>query len=232
MIYIDIGNTCINIYQHQEKIYHCIKTTDFLNEEAEILLPLASKVYISSVVPQASKKIERLCKAHNLDVYFLTHRQDIIKINTKNPHEVGPDLISAAIGSTKYSNDCVIIDLGTATKLIRVRNKQLCGVIITSGIETSLRGLIKNAALLKDFQLKKPSSLFGTDTDSALNSGFITGHIAMIEGFIKRIKAEDSHLDIFLTGGLAHFIADDIAHPHYENLVIEGLQVLGEKLCV
>ncbi len=229
MIYIDIGNTCINIKDFQKE--YTLMTSTFIKEQQSLSFLKGDTAIISSVVPAATKKMQKLLQFEKIQPFFLeANTQNMIEIKTDDPTEVGSDLIACAIGSTAYSNNCVIIDLGTATKFIKVKNKCIEGVIIASGLETSAKGLIGNAALLKNFVLKKPQVLFGTNTEAALNAGFITGHLAMIEGIIQKIIAQYGEIDIFITGGLAHYVSDDLAYEHFDNLVIKGLMLYESRM--
>lgn len=236
-IVIDIGNSNIvlGIYSDNEKkIYRfntdTKKTSDeyytvFHNILADIQI---DNVLISSVVPALTSTIKNCFadKFHvNVNVVGPGYKSGV-NIMTETPKEVGSDLICGVAGAMNYSKDGIVIDLGTATKIIYYKNNTFLGVIIAPGIEVNARSLTSSASQLSEFPLQKPKSVFGINTIECLQSGIIYGHIAMINGLIEMaIKEIGFQPNIYLTGGLSFIVKDDLnfKFKYDTNLILDAL---------
>lgn len=175
-------------------------------------------IIIASVHPEMTFKLRSIAKKHFFinPIVLEAGVKTGIKLKTDNPLEVGADIVAGAVASTLVSNSVLFIDLGTAIKYVYVENKTLLGVVISPGIEISLKALKDNTALLPNVEIKTPNKVLGTNTVSCMQSGIIYGTASQIDGLIERIKAEIGHsFDVVLTGGLA-----DIILPHLKTKVI------------
>lgn len=236
-IVIDIGNSNIvlGIYDDKEnKVFRfntdMKKTSDeyytvFSNVLSEINI---ENVLISSVVPALTNTIKNcFIDKFNVDVSIIgPGYKSGVNVKTDTPKEVGSDLICGVAGAMHYSSDGIVIDLGTATKIIYYKNNTFLGVIIAPGIEVSARSLTSSASQLSEFPLHKPKSVFGTNTIECLQSGIIYGHIAMINGLLEMAIKEIGFVPkIYLTGGLSYIVKDDLNFKFkYEpNLILDAL---------
>ena len=111
-----------------------------------------------------------------------------VKIVADNPREVGADLICDVAGVK--DEEALIIDLGTATKYIYVKNQTFYGVSIAPGVSVSMRALVNSAALLPSVELVCPKKVIGTSTINCIQSGVIYGAASQVDGMIDRIKEE------------------------------------------
>ncbi len=244
-VLIDVGNSniVIGLYTNKEekKVYRF--TTDLSKTFDEYYISFKSIletkdiecVLISSVVPKLTTTLTNLfASKFNIKPSIIAPGfKTGVKINTDNAKEVGGDLICGVRGAMKYSDEGLVIDLGTASKVIWFEDKQLKGVIIAPGIKISSEILTNSASLLSDFALEKPKSVLGTNTIECMQSGIVYGHIAMINGFIKMIYDElGKELPIYLTGGLSIIVKDDIEYDlqYKPNLILDALyeMSLGE----
>src|SRR5699024_2463022 len=100
---------------------------------------------------------------------------------------------------------CIVIDMGTATKLLVLDSKgRFCGAIIAPGLGVSLDALVSNAALLSSVATKTPRHVIGQNTTQCIQSGVIHGAAAMIDGLCNRIEAElGETCSVIATGGHA-----------------------------
>ena len=120
----------------------------------------------------------------------------------------------------------LIIDLGTANKMIYVKNSQITGVIIAPGIQLGIHALDGNTALLHEVDVKVPKKYLGNNTIHCIQSGVVYGTIVMIEGMVGRIKEEVREtLMLYITGGLSSLILEHIRLPITQDkeLVLKGL---------
>ncbi len=234
---IDIGNTSIvcgviddlnnnpiiRINTHNIDDY--IKLTNF-NSITDII--------ISSVVPSVNDEITKILKeCYNLEPIFVSNTmKSNISIKIKEPLTLGSDLFVDCVSAVnKYNTPIIIIDLGTATKILVVNdNKEFIGGSIAPGVNTSLNSLINKAELLDNNSFKEELSVVGDDTSSCLGSGVIIGTACMIDGMIDRIikDKELNNPSIILTGGLSKHINKYLKHKVIldDNLLLDGLLVL------
>lgn len=200
-----------------------------------LILPLLTnhnfkKAAIASVVPSKTNELKNMIKEH-FDLNALVIEQGIktgVRIITDNPNEVGADIICA---SARYGS-ALIIDLGTAIKYLYVDNNALLGVVIGPGLETSLKALTDNTALLPHVEIKVPKTILGRNTVHCMQSGITYGMISQIEKMIEKIEKEiKKEVPVYITGGYAESIYPLIEKEikYVPNLVLEGLLKILNK---
>jgi type III pantothenate kinase len=188
-------------------------------------------VIISSVVPALDNIFNIMIKKYfNISPLFVgPGMKSGLKLKIEVPKSLGSDLLCDAIGAvTKFGGPVIIVDLGTATKVIVVNDKnEYLGGAIAPGMVGSLNSLIDSAAKLSHTALVKPEKVIGNDTTTCIQSGMIYGTASMIDGMVNK-SIEELKLDnikVVLTGGLADLIKDvlTIKFVHEPNILIEGL---------
>lgn len=157
-----------------------------------------------------------------------------INLLADNPAQVGADLICACVAAANlYEPPILIIDMGTATKLMLVdKNKSFSGVSIIPGVEISLKALSGGTAQLPQISLDAPKKVLGTNTIDCMRSGIIYGNAAMLDGMIDRISDEIKDTpNVVATGGLATSIIPHCKHKVTmdDNLILKGLLMIYEK---
>jgi len=243
IILIDIGNTNIVIGEYNEEI---TKTYRFLTDKLKSadeyyiylkdILKNAKGIIISSVVPELNNVFKELSNKYlNLEPIVIGPGVKTgLKIVTDNPKEVGADLVAGSVGAIKeYSSTCIVIDMGTATTFTLVKNSEIKGVVISTGLITQKNSLIGGASQLTQFEFKTPKKIVGTNTIDSLNSGLLYGHAYMMEGIINKIKEENNLKDckVVITGG-ASLLVKDLLNQEYiidEFLLLKGLIHLYNK---
>jgi type III pantothenate kinase len=187
-----------------------------------------SAVAISSVVPRITEKLKEICEKF-LKIEPLIVGPGIktgLNVKTDNPREVGADLICAAVAVEDLSNPILVVDLGTAIKYIYIKNKTILGVIITPGVNISIKALVGNTALLPDIDIEVPKKVLGTHTIACMQSGVTYGVASQVDGLIERIGDETKEsFEVVLTGGLSGLIAPLCKHKlsRDPDLVLKGL---------
>jgi type III pantothenate kinase len=251
LLCIDIGNTNIKlgIYKGEELVTHWriyTNTNKLADEYAVILLSLFETEHIvkeeidgcaiSSVVPDLTIAFRDLVQRHLClePVIVGQVKRPVIHINADNPKEVGPDLISNAVGAVHlYGKPCIIIGFGTATTFTAISAKgDMEGVAIAPGIATGAESLFSAGAMLPAVDLHKPEKVIGKNTIQSLQSGIIFGAAGMVEGLCKRIKAElGGNAKVVATGGLAGLIADEVEciDAVEPELTLLGVRIIYEK---
>lgn len=234
----DVGNTNISfgISDGSEIIHTYRLTTDVTKTADEYFIQMKAlfdtsvihEVAISSVVPRITEKLKEISLK-----YFKTEPLTIgpgvktgLNVKTDHPREVGADLICDAVAVEDQERPVLIVDLGTAIKYIYVKHKTILGVIITPGVNISIKALVGHTALLPDIDIEVPKKVLGTNTISCMQSGVTYGVAAQVDGLIERVKDEvKEEFDVILTGGLSKMIAPLCKYPRLRDpdLVLIGL---------
>lgn len=242
ILLFDCGNTNIKAAlanENNEIVNSCSiqtdinKTSDDYYAYLKNFLDLANitGVAISSVVPLITDTLINLALKHFKikPVVVSPGIKTNIFIKSDNPSEVGADIICDAVS---VSGNSLVIDLGTCNKYIYVNDNKLLGVIITPGVKMQLESLNNNTALLPLVAIKKPKKILATNTIDAIRSGIFYSLLSEINYFIKAIEDEvKTKLNIYLTGGIANQILNDIAPriKFEKELTLKGLLLIYNK---
>ncbi len=248
---IDIGNTSIALggFEGDELKFVGRLSTDVTKTEDEY----ASKIMnilalhnvhkenvdgaiISSVVPALNSVMKSALRLV-YDVEALMVSPGIktgIGILCDSPSSVGADLICSCVAAnTLYSSPALIIDIGTATKMIATnKNGAFIGVSIIPGVMMGLKALSSGTAQLPQVGLEAPANVIGKNTVDCMKSGIIFGHASMIDGMIDRINSEiGEELPVIVTGGYASAIIPHCNHKMTTDdyLVLKGLNIIYQK---
>lgn len=238
---VDCGNTMIKFGLFEEDILKMTFsiTTDRNKSSDEygiILKTLASPdlfhvkgAIVSSVVPSLTDVlVMAIEKAYHITSLVVDKNlKTKMPIKIDNPSELGSDMLCGAIGATRmFSAPVVIADLGTATKLYVVdKNGCFAGCVITSGIRSTLKGLLNSTSLLLEVPIQFPKKVIGKNTKDSIQSGILNSQKYLIEDFAKNFEIELGYpLKRIITGGFSK-----VLHPKLEdftlvsNLILHGL---------
>lgn len=236
-LYIDIGNTNIKLHftQDGEAKYftYKTKTSDLSADSFYNSLPEEIKknsfdtIFICSVVARVEnvisdcfKKYYRTSKIMHLESPIKTG----IEIRVANPKEVGADIIALASFAASKSENTIIVNAGTATTIIRIKDKKLLGAIICPGLISSLNCLTQSASLLGEVNPKPIEKKIGSNTFEALSIGSIDGHAHMIRGFVNDI---DKNAHIIISGGASPLLESKLKEYEFvAEATIEGMKVI------
>ncbi len=183
---------------------------------------------ISSVVPQAKFNFRNLSRRYfDAEPMFVGEPETKlgVPIRIRRPEQVGADRLVAAIGAHQiYKGAKIVIDSGTATTFDIVGpDGGFEGGIISPGINLSMRALHDAAAQLPRIAIQKPAHVIGQDTVSAMQSGVFWGYVDLIDGLVRRVKAEYSApLTVIATGGVASlFEGASETIDHFDQSLME-----------
>ncbi len=164
---------------------------------------------ISSVVPQARFNFRNLARRY-LDIEPMFIGESSVElgvpIRIARPEQVGADRLVNAVGAhAQHKGALIVVDSGTATTFDIVgADGGFEGGIISPGINLSMRALHDAAASLPRIAIQRPPQVIGQDTVSAMQSGIFLGYLDLIDGLIRRIKAEYTEpMTVIGTGGVA-----------------------------
>lgn len=252
LLAIDIGNTNITlgVYNKDELVFVTHIATDrsrtpdqYAVEFKQIFalydMPQNSfeGAAISSVVPELSATMSKAVEK------ITGHRPMLLGPGIKtgmnilidNPAQLGADLLAGGVGAAAlYPLPCLVIDLGTASKVSVIdKNGSFCGCTISPGIGISLDALSARTSQLPNISLKTPARAIGKNTVDSMQSGTVFGYAAMIDGLCEKLEEElgDTVKTTVATGGLARDLVKSCKREIIYNgeLVLYGLKVLFEK---
>lgn len=239
VLLVDVGNSNIVFgFADENKILTSfrLKTLiDKTSDEYYILIKAMLEQYkitdviISSVVPIITSAFNKLFKKYyNINSKIIGPGiKTGVQLKVDDPKTVGADMICDTAGAMSLYNEAIIIDLGTATKYIYVKNNTFFGCSIAPGVAISMKALVSNAALLPAIELTCPKRVIGTNTITCMQSGVIFGAASQVDGMVRRIKREIGRDDIpvIATGGLSSLIVPLCMEriEHHENLTLDGL---------
>lgn len=191
---------------------------------------------LSSVVPEVTDVLSSAVRKviGKLPMVLTGKTKTGLEISIDTPSELGSDLVAVAVGAKcKYKMPCLVIDMGTATKIIVLdENGAFRGCTISPGMGISLNALAGSASLLPRISFSAPEKTIGTDTVECMQSGLVYGTVGMLDGLVERICLELGYHNpsIVATGGYSKYIVGHLKHlPSYDkNLVLEGLKAIYE----
>jgi type III pantothenate kinase len=193
-----------------------------------------TQIAICSVVPPIDYSLRAACiKYFSLEPFVLQAGVKTgLKINYRNPLEVGADRIANAIAAIHHfpKKNIIIIDFGTATTVCAVSaNKDYCGGVILAGIRISMDALQAKAAKIPSVEIISPEIIIGRSTIENVQSGLYYGQLGAVREVTQRLTQE-----IFLgkptviigTGGFVHlFEKENIFSIVIHDLVLHGLRL-------
>lgn len=246
---IDQGNTICKIAVFDKSgALICSETINVLTREyiAELLAKhssITSAIY-SSVGPAESRATDWL--SNLVSEVMELHSDTPVPLGIEyDRRTLGSDRLAVVVGARQRLIDpktsALVIDAGTAITYERLNSLGVyIGGNIAPGVFLRLRGLhqfTSRLPLINDLPEELlPMDNFGRNTTEAMLQGVLTGLTYEIEGYIARIRKQDSDATVFLTGGDANLVfnrlqEDVILAP---DLVLEGLNHILEynkKVC-
>src|SRR5262245_10085535 len=152
-----------------------------------------------------------------------------------NPAEVGADRVVNGVAAYEEfgraeRRPIIVVDFGTATTFDAISAKgEYLGGVICPGPQISADALFQRAAKLPRIDVRKPDRIIGRTTVASMQSGLFWGYVDMVEGLVRRMRAELGGRPVVIaTGGLAILVApetDVIDHVDPE-LTLRGLRLV------
>ena len=196
-------------------------------------------VIITSVVPQALKKVENAIKDITGKKSAVVGRDldSGVKNLYNNPGQVGPDrLVNARAAYELYGGECIIVDFGTAITIDIVNQRmQYIGGVIAPGPGISLWALSEKTALLPMITIKKPKGILGKETKESMRAGIIYGFSSLCDGIVCKLKKRYCrNAKVIVTGGFSKLIGPycETADRIDPDLTLKGLRLIAEDLNV
>jgi type III pantothenate kinase len=192
---------------------------------------------VCSVVPETGFALTRFFEKYLSCLPVFVTKDDVgIEVDLERAEDVGADrLVNARAVLEEYKGPVIVIDFGTATTFDVIDAKgRYAGGAIAPGIELSLEALHAAASKLPKIGVSRPGRAIGKTTVEAMRSGIFWGYAGLIEGIVKRIRAElgDEAARVLATGGLAPLFAQtcDFIDRVDADLTLKGLILIHQQL--
>jgi type III pantothenate kinase len=253
LLAIDIGNTNMTVgFYDDKKLVSTVRlSTDSRRTADQYAVELGAVAglqkiditnvdgaIISSVVPDLTasvKKAVKLLCGVNAKVLGPGLKNGL-NIRIDNPAQLGADLVAGAVAAiSSYELPCLVMDLGTATKISVIdSNGVYRGCTISAGVAISLKALAGSAAQLPTVDLDiNVCPSYGTNTILSMQAGIILGTASMLDGLCDRIEESlgEKIATVVSTGGYAEQITKHCRRKHIfvPSLILDGLRIIYEK---
>lgn len=224
-------------FRHQSKAVTSDEIGVFLKavlRENNVDPALVSNIAMCSVVPNIDYSLRSACiKYFACDPFIVQSGiKTGLKINYRNPIEVGADRITTAIASSAlFPNTNIInIDFGTATTVCAItEDKRYLGGAIMPGLRLAMESLQSHAAKLPSVEILKPLSVVGRSTIESIQSGLYMSTLGACRELISKVKQEAFHgktCKVIATGGFAAlFEGQGIYDINLPDLILDGLRI-------
>jgi type III pantothenate kinase len=255
LLAIDVGNTNVTIGVFDEaRLVHNWRlaalrerTADELGifitrllEQAKIDVSAISGIAVASVVPPLTRPIEEMCERYFGRTALLADATNAgMPVRYSPETDVGADRIVNAVAAwEKYGRDggpLIVVDFGTGTTFdVISREGEYLGGIICPGIGISAEALFQRAARLPRVDVRKPPSVIGQTTVHAMQSGLFFGYVEMVDGLIRRVRAEldgGNRATVIGTGGLVEVICEEsrAIQKIEPDLTLDGLRLIWQR---
>ncbi len=125
---------------------------------------------------------------------------------------------------------CLVVNLGTATTVDAISAQgEFIGGLILPGVYLMRQSLLGNTAQLavEKGELRD----FPQSTEDAIQSGLLGATLGAIKRQYLLLAKHDANTRCVVSGGAAEVICPvlDLPHTHIDNLVLHGLQIIGEN---
>jgi len=251
LLAIDIGNSNIvcGVYNEDKLLGTFRLETDLTRTEDEFSTLIIScldnfginykritGIIVASVILTINPIFEKLAnKYFNTNIIFVgPNLKSGVAIKIEQPKSLAPDVLVGIVGAKqKYGTGCLVIDLGTATTMTIINDKnEYIGGVFFPGLKLSADALSRSTALLPFIDLEVPDHVICKETIQAMQAGLMYGHASMLDGMIERLEKEyGGQLKIVITGGLSSNVAGLLKREVIldEDLVLDGLNYLYHK---
>lgn len=170
-------------------------------------------IALASVVPPVTAAVEAIAERRERPLVVASAGTVPIPVRVDRPAEVGADrLVNALAAGRLHGSPAIVVDMGTATTFDCVAaDGAYVGGAIAAGLQLGLDALATWTAKLPRLDARQPDRAIGRDTASAMLSGAVLGHQAMVAGLLKRIRSEladvsdcrPEDIHVILTGGVS-----------------------------
>ena len=213
-----------------------------LFQRSGIELSRVDGIILASVVPPLTRPIEEMAERY----FSLTPLTVDPASNTgmpvlyTPPSDVGADRVVNGVAAYETFGrekgvPVIVVDFGTATTFDAISAQgEYIGGVICPGIGISADALFQRAARLPRVDVRKPASVIGGTTVSSMQAGLFFGYVAMVDGIVRRMRAElpgGDRAACIATGGMADILAAEttVIQQVVPDLTLQGLRLIWQR---
>ncbi|MDO4263670.1 MAG: type III pantothenate kinase [Deinococcus sp.] len=201
---------------------------------------LPAQAVLSSVAPPVGENyVQALERRFGMQTFSVSSAAlPQVSVELDDPSGVGADRLCNLFGAQPYlerenAEYAVVVDFGTSTNFDVIgRGHRFLGGILATGAQVSADALFARAAKLPRIALEAPPRTIGRNTVQALQSGLVFGYAEMVDGLLRRVRAElDAPAITIATGGFANVLEGICTEVdlYDEGLTLRGLIELWEQ---
>jgi type III pantothenate kinase len=255
LIAVDVGNTNIAVGLFLKSIEQSIKTVkgndkeqlERYLKEAWQKIPVSKRskeqkrdgvIVASSVKPAWTEMLQQIARVE-LGEKVLLIGKDIpfpmdLSVEKTYKGTIGSDRVVAAAAAYAVVEDTVVIaQVGTAITIDLVDERGIfLGGVIIPGFEAGAQALKDSTAQLPKIDIHKPQTVYGSNTNDAINCGIYYSAIATLQEVVRRYaELIGKWPQTVLTGSGAAMIKDDcdFIDSYVPNLVVKGIALAYRK---
>jgi len=236
MLLLDVGNSRCKWARIENGVWTHKGVED--NAELEALgaefaaLSAPARIIVSNVGgAMLEQQIRKLCGQWTVSIEFIVSQSEQCGVSNcySHPARLGSDRWAALIAAWQRKRKaCLVVNCGTATTIDALSDTgEFLGGLILPGISLMQQSLSLNTAQLAG----ETGSVqdFPHNTADAIYSGVIHATIGAIQ-HQGALLSKNGEVECVLSGGAAGEIQTQlgIALQGVDNLVLEGLQIIGE----
>ncbi|MDD5057886.1 MAG: type III pantothenate kinase [Sideroxydans sp.] len=237
MLLLDVGNSrCKWALVRDGQWMHkgALGNTEFRAlQQAFAKLPAPSRILVSNVAgaPMA-ERVQALCAGWQCPLQFVQARAEQCGVRNayQHPQRLGSDRWAALIAAWhRVRGACLVVNCGTATTVDALSAEgEFLGGLILPGVYLMQQSLLGNTAQLKETDGALCD--FPLNTADAIHSGILRATLGAIEHQYALLVARYAGVRCVLSGGAADKVQPHLgmALEHKDNLVLHGLQIMGE----
>lgn len=238
MLLLDIGNSRIKWAMveagRQSKMGSLEHSSMSSLQQVFARSPEPSRILVSNVAgEEVASRVSELCAVWARPVEFIKAKPEQCGVRNGyvQTQRLGSDRWAALIAAWHdVQGACLVVSCGTATTVdaLSARGAFLGGLILPGldmmhgSLATGTAQLERDEGALKDFPL---------DTADAIHSGVVRATLGAIESQFKLLCAKEAGARCILSGGAVLKVMPHLSIPfdHVDNLVLRGLQIIGES---
>jgi type III pantothenate kinase len=237
VLLLDVGNSRCKwalvqngVWTHQG----VVGNTEWLAlQHAFMALPQPSRILASNVAGEAmAQRLRAICAVWTCSPEFI--KASIAQCGVRNsyqqPERLGSDRWAALIAAWRHVQGAtLVVNCGTATTIDALSAQgEFLGGLILPGVTLMQNSLATNAAQLMAEQGTMQD--FPRNTADAIHSGMLCATLGAIRHQFDLLQARCGDVRCLLGGGAAGVVQPhlDVALERVDNLVLKGLQIMGE----
>ncbi len=190
---------------------------------------------IASVIPGKQFVFRRFAEKYFNTKPIFVKAADGFDITWKadNPKEIGADRIANVLGAKDYyGSNAIVLDFGTAINVDVLFRDAFVGGSILLGINTSMKALFSNAAMIPPVELFMEDHYLGTNTGDNIRIGLVNAKYFALKGITEQIMKElGEEVPVIATGGLSGLFQFDGTFIDYfdPDLTLKGIASFQDR---